>query len=205
MSPPLVFSDPRLRAIQRRAYENFCDRLEVRDWLLSYLSDGTYLRYGPWGWHENHWVVPVRYGDHCVNLVYWHCDLEPIVDDDNGRTKFETFYPDIWFRRVSGVADVIGIEAIHRAIEFDSPLRIYRSPWRLLLASNDDEFITLNGAPGIVVLNNDLEYWSGMARFAELHAEDHSHAVELGSNIRASGAKPPPIFFPDSGENREAA
>jgi hypothetical protein len=191
MSPPLVFSDPRLRAIQRRAYENFCDRPEVRDWLLSQISDGTYLHFGPFGYFDNHLLLPVRVGDLCVDLVYWHCDVEPDT---------------ACFRRVVGIANVLGAEAIRRALDFDSPLRIYRTPWRLLLASNEDEFVTINGAPGAVILNvGDPSYWARLARFAELHAEDRSHAVELGSNIRASGAKPPPILFPDSGESRAAA
>ena len=56
----------------------------------------------------------------------------------------------------AGVANALGAETIRRAPDFDSPLRIYRSPWRLLLASNEDEFVTINGSPGAVILNDDL-------------------------------------------------
>ncbi len=200
-----LFTDSRLEAIHRQAYQNFNDRPELRVHLLSQLGDGPYLHFGPWGWWDRHWLIPVRYQDECVDIICWSADIEPMPAPPAFRTGGSPdFHPDTCFRRASGVADVIGVEALHRALQYDTPLRIYRSPWRLILASNNDPFVTDNGAPGIVVLDDDLGYWARMGRFGELHAEDKTHAVELRSLIRASGAKPPPICFPEGSLELEA-
>jgi hypothetical protein len=201
-----MFSDSRLRDIHRKAYENFCERSELRDYLLSHLTRGAYLFHGPFGWWDRHWLAPVRYEGACVDIVTWSADIEPVPAPPAFRTGgSQEYHPDTCFRRASGVADVMGVEAIHRALRYDSPVRVFRSPWRLILASNDDPLVTINGSPGVVVLTDDLNYWARMGRFAELHVEDREHAVELRSLIRASGATPPPICFPESGMEMEAA
>jgi len=201
----LIFSDSRLHAIQRRAYQNFNDQPALRDWLLSRLTIGAYLRYGPWGWHENHFLLPVRVGDHCADLVYWPMDTEPAAGPTNGSEKPETFYPDECFQTVDGAADVFGVEAMSRAIIYNAPLKVFRSPWQLLLAASKNEFIYLNDSPGAVLLNRDFSSWAALSHLSEIHAQNRAHAIELRRFIRAAGKKPPPIKFPESDESQRAA
>jgi len=132
-------------------------------------------------------------------------DVEPETLPAGGSGIPETFYSDECFWTVAGVADIFGADAVSRAFVYGGPLKLYRSPWQLLLAASEDEFIYLGESPGAVLLNRELSCWAALSHFRELHAEDRVHAIELRHFIKAAGAEPPPIKFPEKIEDREAA
>jgi hypothetical protein len=163
------------------SYRNLDNR--QRDWLLGEISDGCYLKFGPFGICDGRLSMPLRNLDKVMDLISWPA-REP--------EKFSTLRN----------SDLLGVDAFLDAWEGDYALRVYSSPWAMLKAASKDEWITeRRELPGAVVLNAAASHGI-FALLPELVAEDRKHAEHLDAAIRNCGRQSPPILWL---ENEKAA
>jgi len=147
-----------------------------REWLLSEIGTGCFLKFGPFGVRNGAITMPLRVRDRVIDLVHW-----PVREPDQ-------------FSTLRG-SDLLGAEALTEALDFDFPLRIFQTPWGMLRATSRDWLITERRAPpGCVVLNPKA--WHGIfAELLELVCESRAHAEEIDRAIRQSGKQSPTIVW----------
>jgi len=149
-----------------------------RSWLLNELGEGCYLKFGPFGVCGGKITMPLRVWDKVLDLISWPASEPNIFTAQNG-------------------SDLFGVEAFAAALDSDSPLAVFRTPWALLKFASKDPWITERIAPpGAVVLSAGA--WYGIfAKITELVCEDRAHAEQLDASIRRSGKQSPPIVWPE--------